>query len=59
MMFYKEDALYAIASAPGKQVKIDINTSLDTKEWYARVCVKINLTKPLVGKFWLDGSGIP
>lgn len=55
MMFYEEDVLYAIASAIGKLVKIDINTKLVTRGRFARVCIEIDLTKPLATKFWLDG----
>lgn len=55
MMFYDEDVLYAIAFAIGKPIKIDINMRLATRGRFARVCVEIDLTKPLVAKFWLNG----
>lgn len=54
LMYYSEDVLYALASSIGTLVKIDINTHLATRVHFARVCVEIDLTKPLVGQFWLD-----
>lgn len=54
MMYYNENLLYTIASSIGTPVKIDINTRLTTRGRFARVCVEIDLTKPLVAQFWLD-----
>lgn len=34
---------------------MDSNTSDARKSSFARVCVKINLDKPVVGKVWLKG----
>lgn len=55
MMFHDEDVLTAIAFTIRKLVKIDINTRLANRGRFARVCVEINLTKPLMAKFWLNG----
>lgn len=54
MMYYNEDVLYALASSIGTQAKIDVNTRLTTRGSFVRVCVEIDLTKPLVAQFWLD-----
>lgn len=54
VMYYEEDVLYAHASSIGTPIKIDVNTRLATRGRFARVCVEIDLTKPLVAKFWLD-----
>lgn len=54
-MYYDEDVLYAIASSIGKPIKIDINISLTTRGRFARVCIEVDLTKPLTAQFWLDG----
>lgn len=51
MMFYEKDVLHALALAIGKPVKVDVNTRLIITERFAPVCVEIDLTKPLVGKF--------
>lgn len=48
MMYYNEDLLYALASSIGTSVKIDINIRLTTRGQFARVCIKIDLMKPLV-----------
>lgn len=50
-MCYNEDVLYALASSIDTTVKIDINTRLATRGRFARVCVEIDLTKPLVAQF--------
>lgn len=55
LMYYDEDVLYAIASSIGKSIKIYVNTSLVTRGHFARVCVEVDLTKPLIAQFWLDG----
>lgn len=55
LMYYDEDVLFAIALSIGKPIKIDVNTSLATKGRFARVCVEVDLTKPLVAQFWRDG----
>jgi hypothetical protein len=45
----------ALAAAVGKPIKVDSNT-LDVKRGrFARVCVVINLNKPVIGKVWLRG----
>ena len=52
--FAYDDVLQTIASCIGCLVKVDSKTTLATKEWFARVCVEVDLTKPLVGQFWLN-----
>lgn len=54
MMYYKEDVLFALASSIGTLVKIDINIRLATYARFAKVCMEIDLTKPLVACFCLD-----
>lgn len=56
MMYYNEDVLFALASSIRTPVKIDINTRLATRARFARVCIDIDLTKPLVAKFCLDDA---
>lgn len=43
-----------IASCIGKPIKIDSNTAFATRGRFARVCVEVDLTKALVGQFWLN-----
>ncbi|KAJ4832480.1 hypothetical protein Tsubulata_000022 [Turnera subulata] len=48
LMYYDDDLLATFAQRIGKPVKIDSNTSLASRELYARMCVEIDLTQPLV-----------
>lgn len=54
LMYYNEDFIYAIASNIGKPIKTNVNTTFATRGRFARVCVEVDLTKPLVAQFWLD-----
>ena len=40
----------------GKTVKVDLNTQLAARGKFARVAVEIDLNKPLVSRFTLDGE---
>lgn len=54
-MYYDEEILEAIASSIVTLVKVHINTRMATRARFVRVYVEIDLTKPLVGNFWLGG----
>ncbi|KAL7202937.1 hypothetical protein ACSBR1_034399 [Camellia fascicularis] len=49
--YYNEKVLYHIAKALGVPLKVDINTAMAARGKYARVCVEIDLRKPLVSHF--------
>lgn len=51
--YYDEELLLRIARKIGEPVKVDSNTSLVTRGHFARVCVELDLTKPLLSKFKL------
>ena len=53
--YYDEDVLTSMASMVGKPVKIDQNTTKAARGKFARICVEINLTEPVVGRICLDG----
>lgn len=53
LFYYDESILLAMASAVGKPVKVDHNTLNIRRGRFARVCVEVDLTKPVVGKVWL------
>ncbi|XP_020230289.1 uncharacterized protein LOC109811065 [Cajanus cajan] len=53
LFYYDESILLAYATTVGKPVKVDNNTKEVRKGCFARVCVEINLTKPMVGRIWL------
>ncbi|KAJ4840540.1 hypothetical protein Tsubulata_030411 [Turnera subulata] len=48
LMFYDDDLLSTFASAIGKPVRIDLDTSMATRALYARMCVEVDLNNPLV-----------
>lgn len=47
MVQYDDSALRAIVRCVGTPVKIDSNTALATRANFARVCIQIDLAKPL------------
>ncbi|XP_028055739.1 uncharacterized protein LOC114259917 [Camellia sinensis] len=53
--YYQEKVLFVIAKAIGKPLKIDWNTAMATRGKFARVCVEMDLSKPLKPKFLLEG----
>lgn len=55
LFFYDESILLALATGVGKPVKVDTNT-LDVRcGRFSRICVEVDLTKPVVGKVWMTG----
>ncbi|XP_057418203.1 uncharacterized protein LOC130712384 [Lotus japonicus] len=53
--FYDESFLMSMAKLIGTPVKVDINTLKAERGRFARICVQLDLTKPVVGKFWFEG----
>ncbi|KAL7253114.1 hypothetical protein ACSBR1_007601 [Camellia fascicularis] len=54
--YYNEKVIFHIAKALGKPLKIDLNTATLTRGKYARVCIEMDLKKPLrscfaIGKY--------
>lgn len=54
--YYDEDVLMALAGAAGTPVKIDHNTLKVSRGKFARVCVEIDLNKPVVGRVCVEGK---
>ncbi|KAK2412313.1 zinc ion binding / nucleic acid binding protein [Trifolium repens] len=50
--YYDESLLLALASAVGTPVKVDLHTLDVSRGKFARVCIEIDLDKPVVGKVW-------
>ncbi|KAJ8438785.1 LOW QUALITY PROTEIN: hypothetical protein Cgig2_009903 [Carnegiea gigantea] len=46
-------ALFDIAQLLGKPIKVDFATDLVSRARYARVCLEISLSKPLVDRVWV------
>ena len=53
MMFFDESMLIMMAFVVGKPVKVDTNTIRIERGKFARVCVEIDLTQPVMGKVGL------
>ncbi|XP_028115903.1 uncharacterized protein LOC114313692 [Camellia sinensis] len=49
--YYNEKVIFHIAKALGKPLKIDLNTAISTRGKYARVCIEMDLKKPLLSYF--------
>lgn len=55
LVYYDESFLLALASTVGRPIRVDTNTLKVERGRFARICVEIDLTKPVVGKVWLRG----
>lgn len=53
--FYSERILVQIGNKLGKEVKVDITTLRVERGRYARICVEIDLTQPLISVVTLNG----
>ncbi|KAI8015510.1 hypothetical protein LOK49_LG05G03274 [Camellia lanceoleosa] len=49
--YYSDKVLFHIAKVLGKPLKVDINTAMATRGKYMRVCVEMDLRKPLLSYF--------
>jgi hypothetical protein len=52
MEYYDESLLLALATSVGTPVKVDVRTLEASRGKFARVCIEIDLDKPVVGKVW-------
>jgi len=55
LVYYDKSFLLAMASAIGHPIKVDTNTLKVERGKFARVCVEVDLTAPVVGKIWVNG----
>ena len=55
IQYYNKSVLFAISGVVGKFMKVDYNTGEAQRGKFAKVAVEINLLKPLVSHFTLDG----
>ncbi|CAI0427225.1 unnamed protein product [Linum tenue] len=53
--FYNEVAVLLIAEKIGRPVRVDQATILGARAKYGRVCVEVDLTKPLLGSYKIEG----
>lgn len=54
--FYHKAILMGIARGLGKPIKVDLTTLNFERARFARVCVEVNLTKPLKGSVKINGE---
>ncbi|CAN1168909.1 hypothetical protein LINPERHAP2_LOCUS28103 [Linum perenne] len=52
--FFNQVAVTRIGNCIGKTVRLDLATSEGARARYARVCVEVDLSKPLLGKYMID-----
>ncbi|XP_045831398.1 uncharacterized protein LOC123922747 [Trifolium pratense] len=56
LVFYDESVLWAIASMVGNPIKVDLQTLKVARGRFARMCVEVDLTKPVVGRVGINGE---
>lgn len=54
--YYDKEALFAIARVVGKPIRVDYANDRVARAQFARICVDIDLFKPLVTRVWVGGS---
>ncbi|XP_057442695.1 uncharacterized protein LOC130734343 [Lotus japonicus] len=54
--YYGKNILMMLASAVGTPIKVDMNTTDMQRGKYARICVEIDLNKPVLGVIGLEGT---
>ncbi|XP_031097111.1 uncharacterized protein LOC116001370 [Ipomoea triloba] len=52
--YFEEEFLMKIGRDIGRPIKIDTTTSLVSKAKFARMCIEMDITKPLLSKYVLD-----
>ncbi|XP_057443885.1 uncharacterized protein LOC130736047 [Lotus japonicus] len=55
VVFYDESYLLSVARALGRPIKVDMNTLNADRGRFARICVELDLTLPVVGKVCIEG----
>ncbi|XP_021747564.1 uncharacterized protein LOC110713420 [Chenopodium quinoa] len=54
--YYDKEALFDIAKLAGIPIRVNYATDHITRARYARVCLDIDLTSPLISKVWVGNS---
>ncbi|KAF7839253.1 uncharacterized protein G2W53_007735 [Senna tora] len=52
---YYDKFLFRLGHHIGKVIRIDVNTSLQSRGKYARMCVKLDLSQPLLSQYCVHG----
>ncbi|GAU26384.1 hypothetical protein TSUD_221110 [Trifolium subterraneum] len=56
LVYYDESVLCALASMVGNPVKVDLHTLRVARGKFARMCVEVDLTKPVIGRVGINGD---
>jgi hypothetical protein len=56
LVYYDESILWALASMIGNPVKVDLHTLRVARGRFARICVEVDLTIPVVGRVGINGE---
>lgn len=51
--YFDSNILFRVGEKIGKPIRIDSATTLISKGNFARLCMEVDITKPLLSKFWL------
>ncbi|CAN1133392.1 hypothetical protein LINPERHAP2_LOCUS7629, partial [Linum perenne] len=54
--YFNNVAVTRIGNYIGKTIRLDLATSAGARARYARVCIEVDLTKPLLGKYIIDNQ---
>ncbi|KAG8373229.1 hypothetical protein BUALT_Bualt11G0002000 [Buddleja alternifolia] len=57
--YYREEIIFCIAKGLGKPIKVDRNTFWASRGKYARICIEIDLSKPLRSAISVNGKLYP
>ncbi|XP_031112039.1 uncharacterized protein LOC116016010 [Ipomoea triloba] len=52
--YFDDDFLRKIGNKVGRPIKIDNTTSIATRRKFARICVEVDISKPLLSKFTVE-----
>lgn len=53
--WFDENTLFQIGSKVGKPLKTEFNSASSTRGKYARICIEVDLAKPLIPSYKLEG----
>lgn len=56
MEYYDDRTLFEIGDQIGTTIMVDINTEMQTRAKFAKICVEVDLDKPLIPFYVLDGA---
>ncbi|XP_057419027.1 uncharacterized protein LOC130713259 [Lotus japonicus] len=56
VVFYDESFLMSVAKVIGTPIRVDMHTLRGDRGRFARICVELDLTKPVIGKIGIEDS---